>query len=144
MLAQLTLTKGSFRSSGKVSVFRATVNSAAPLKSHTGFMQLRMNRQAAPKSLLSMFEAANARFVTRVQMRPILASSRLLHTSLGLQKKSTTALRRERAASAPVPSDTVKAGVLFEKDRFVKILACFTSSCLGYRLTLSLTLSSIS
>lgn len=127
MLAHLTLSKGSFGSRSKVSIFRATVRPTTSLKSQNGMPQLRMYRQAPPKTLLSMFEAANARFVTRIQMRPIPSSNRLLHTSFSLQKKSTTTIRRERAASTPVPQDAVKSGVLFEKDRYVELLAYFLS-----------------
>lgn len=44
---------------------------------------------------------------------------RFYYTSLPLQRKSTTSIRRERAEAQPKPPSAMQTGVLFEKNRFV-------------------------
>lgn len=47
---------------------------------------------------------------------------RLYYTSIPIQRKSTTALRRERAEAQPKPAPVMQSGVLFEKNRFVLLV----------------------
>lgn len=122
MLAQLSLTHGGIRPANQFSLFRSRGPSSSSKNLKTTTQHARAFIQVPKRQLHGLLQTLNTKFVSGLKARPILDSQRSFHTSLVVEKKSTTALRRERAAATPLPPSAMRSGVLFEKDRCVLFL----------------------
>lgn len=126
MLAHIAFAKGGIRISNKPSIFRSTVAPNIAGKPLSSSQHIRLYITLPKQCASRLLQATKSRVVTGSQIQPVSSHLRNIHTSPQLQKKSTGAIRRERAAAAPQPPSAMKHGLLFEKDRYVILSSSMT------------------